>query len=83
MNVSWRTNLWLTPSLIVGGALAVFAVSQRLDWADYTGRLALPKWLDQGSAAANEWVKHPVPLSGIAQQHLVGNLWNKVAPIPA
>jgi uncharacterized membrane protein len=51
VNVSWRTNLWLTPSLIVGGALAVFAVSQRLDWADYTGRLALPKWLDQGSAA--------------------------------
>jgi len=51
MSVSWRTNLWLTPSLTVAGALVLFVASQWLDWTDHSGALALPKWLNQGSAA--------------------------------
>jgi uncharacterized membrane protein len=51
MNISWRTNLWLAPSLIVAGALAVFVVTQSLDRAHYRGAITLPGWLDQGSAA--------------------------------
>jgi uncharacterized membrane protein len=41
----------LIPSFTVAGALVVFAVSQRLDWEHHVGALALPAWLDQGSAA--------------------------------
>lgn len=48
--ISWRTNLWLLPTLIVAGALIVFAFSERLDWKQYTGAISLPIWLDQGSA---------------------------------
>jgi uncharacterized membrane protein len=48
--ISWRTNLWLRPTLIVAGALIVFALSERLDWKQYTGAISLPIWLDQGSA---------------------------------
>jgi len=51
MNVSWRTNLWVVPSLIVSAALAVFVMSQSLDRAHYNGAITLPGWLDQGSAA--------------------------------
>ncbi len=51
MNVSWRANLWLIPSLTVAAALLVFIVAQGIDRADYDGSLALPRWLDQGSAA--------------------------------
>src|SRR5579862_4103279 len=51
MNISWRTNLWLAPSLIVATALAVFVVTQSLDRAHYSGAITLPGWLDQGSAA--------------------------------
>ncbi len=51
MNISWRTNLWLAPSLIVAAALAVFVVTQSLDRAHYDGAITLPGWLDQGSAA--------------------------------
>jgi len=51
MNISWRTNLWMLPSLIVIAALAVFVVSQSLDRAQYRDAIALPAWLDQGSAA--------------------------------
>lgn len=51
MNVPWRTDLWLTPTLILAGAMVVFGVSQQLDWANHTGRLTLPTWLDQGSAS--------------------------------
>jgi uncharacterized membrane protein len=51
MNISWRTNLWLAPSLIVAAALAVFVVTQSLDRAHYRGAITLPGWLDQGSAA--------------------------------
>lgn len=51
MNISWRTNLWLTPSITVSGALVVFAVSQWLDRAEHVGTIALPGWLNQGSAA--------------------------------
>jgi uncharacterized membrane protein len=51
MNISWRTNLWFIPSLTVATALAVFVVSQWLDRADHIGLLALPGWLNQGSAA--------------------------------
>jgi uncharacterized membrane protein len=51
VSISWRTNFWLIPSLTVIGALAVFAIGQRLDWEQHTGALPLPKWLDQGSAA--------------------------------
>lgn len=51
MTISWRTNLWLIPSLTVAAALLVFIVAQGLDWADYDGSLVLPRWLDQGSAA--------------------------------
>ncbi len=51
MNIFWRTNLWLAPSLTVAAALAVFVVTQLLDRAHYSGAIALPGWLDQGSAA--------------------------------
>jgi uncharacterized membrane protein len=51
MNISWRTNLWLAPSLTVTLALAVFVLSQSLDRAHNTGAITLPAWLDQGSAA--------------------------------
>ena len=51
MKISWRTNLWLIPSLTVTAALVVLFVSQSLDRADYAGVIALPGWLDQGSAA--------------------------------
>ena len=51
MNVSWRTNLWLIPSLTVAAALLVFMVAEGMDRADYDGALVLPRWLDQGSAA--------------------------------
>jgi uncharacterized membrane protein len=51
VNISWRTNLWLIPSLTVAAALLVFIVAQGIDWADYDGALILPRWLDQGSAA--------------------------------
>ena len=50
-NISWRTNLWLTPTLTVAAALAIFALSERLDWANHTGKLIFPFWLDQGSAS--------------------------------
>ncbi len=51
MNISWRTNLWLIPSLTVVAALLIFIVAQGIDRADYDGALVLPRWLDQGSAA--------------------------------
>ena len=51
VTISWRTNLWLIPLLTVAAALLIFIVAQGLDRADYYGALALPKWLDQGSAA--------------------------------
>lgn len=51
MHFPWRTNLWFIPSLTVTAALAVFALSQRVDWLNHTGQLMLPAWLDQGSAA--------------------------------
>ena len=51
MNVSWRTNLWLIPSLTVAASLLVFIVAQGIDRAGYDGSLVLPRWLDQGSAA--------------------------------
>ena len=51
MTISWRTNLWLIPSLTVAVALLVFIVAQGIDRANYEGALVLPRWLDQGSAA--------------------------------
>ncbi len=51
MNVSWRTNFWLIPSLTVAASLLVFIVAQGFDRAGYDGSLVLPRWLDQGSAA--------------------------------
>jgi uncharacterized membrane protein len=51
VNVSWRANLWLIPSLTVAAALLLFVVAQGIDRAGYDGSLVLPTWLDQGSAA--------------------------------
>jgi uncharacterized membrane protein len=51
MKISWRTNLWFIPSLTVALALVVFFVSQSLDRADHVAVIALPGWLNQGSAA--------------------------------
>jgi len=51
VTISWRTNLWLIPSLTVAAALLVFIVAQGIDWANYEGVLVLPRWIDQGSAA--------------------------------
>ena len=51
VTISWRTNLWLIPLLTVAAALLIFIVAQGLDRADYDGAIALPRWLDQGSAA--------------------------------
>jgi len=51
VNVSWRANLWLIPSLTVAASLLIFIVAQGIDRAAYDGSLVLPRWLDQGSAA--------------------------------
>jgi uncharacterized membrane protein len=51
MKISWRTNLWFIPSLTVAAALVVFFVSQSLDRAEHVAVIALPAWLNQGSAA--------------------------------
>jgi uncharacterized membrane protein len=51
VTISWRTNLWLIPSLTVAAALLVFIVAEGIDRAEYDGALVLPRWLDQGSAA--------------------------------
>jgi uncharacterized membrane protein len=51
VTISWRTNLWLIPSLTVALALLVFIVVQGIDRANYEGVLVLPTWIDQGSAA--------------------------------
>jgi uncharacterized membrane protein len=47
-----RTNLWLVPTLEVIAALGLFAASYTLDQAAYHGDLALPAWVNNGSADA-------------------------------
>jgi len=46
--ISWRTNLWLVPTLCVLGALALFLLTQRLDRAGYRHTIELPRWINQG-----------------------------------
>ncbi len=49
---SLRTNLWLIPTVEVIGAVALFAVTYRIDQAAYRGELHLPAWVNNGSADA-------------------------------
>ncbi|HLJ07852.1 MAG TPA: DUF2254 family protein, partial [Acidimicrobiia bacterium] len=47
-----RTTLWFVPTLQVAAATAVFAVTYAVDRAAYDGGLALPAWVNNGSADA-------------------------------
>jgi uncharacterized membrane protein len=47
-----RTNLWLVPAVEVVFAIALFAVTTLLDRAVYRGAVALPGWVNSGSADA-------------------------------
>ncbi|SPM31030.1 DUF2254 family protein [Mycobacterium terramassiliense] len=47
-----RTNLWLVPTILVVGALALFVLTLRLDRAAYDGRFRPPSWVVSGSADA-------------------------------
>ncbi|HEX3611681.1 MAG TPA: DUF2254 domain-containing protein [Sporichthyaceae bacterium] len=47
-----RTNLWLVPSIETAAAAALFAVTVTMDRSVYGGSLALPGWVNNGSADA-------------------------------
>ena len=47
-----RTNLWLVPTIVVFGALGLFAFTLRLDQAAYQGRFQPPSWVISGTADA-------------------------------
>jgi uncharacterized membrane protein len=47
-----RTNLWFIPTVEVAAAIALFALTYRIDQAAYHGHLHLPGWINQGSADA-------------------------------
>lgn len=47
-----RTNFWLTPTLLILCALALFVITFSLDHAVYTGRLHLPPWVLSGTSDA-------------------------------
>lgn len=49
---NWRTNLWLIPTILVSGALALFAVTLSLDHRVYDGQTPLPNWVISGTADA-------------------------------
>ena len=45
-----RTNLWFVPAVMVGLAVALFALTYALDRAANEGRFVLPGWVASGSA---------------------------------
>jgi uncharacterized membrane protein len=45
-----RTNFWLMPSLEVVASIALFWVTLEVDRAVYHGELAMPSWVEAGSA---------------------------------
>jgi uncharacterized membrane protein len=47
-----RTNLWLIPALESGAAVALFALTLRIDQAATHGTLGLPSWVISGSPDA-------------------------------
>ena len=47
-----RTNLWLVPTIVVLGALGLFAITLQLDRAAYHGRFQPPGWVISGTADA-------------------------------
>lgn len=50
-HISWRTNLWLIPGLLVASSLVLFTVTQIIDRAQFDGIIHLPRWLNQGGAS--------------------------------
>ena len=50
-HISWRTNLWLIPGLLVAMALVLFAITQIIDRAQFNGLVQLPRWVNQGGAS--------------------------------
>ena len=50
-HISWRTNLWLIPGLLVASSLVLFTVTQIIDRAQFNGIIQLPRWLNQGGAS--------------------------------
>ncbi|HEY2508085.1 MAG TPA: DUF2254 domain-containing protein, partial [Streptosporangiaceae bacterium] len=44
-----RTNLWLVPSEMVGGAVVLFAATYALDRAAFDGVFRVPEWVISGS----------------------------------
>ena len=49
---SLRTSLWFVPGVQMAGAIALFAVTYRVDQGAYRGDLSLPPWFNNGSADA-------------------------------
>ncbi|MBV8159702.1 MAG: DUF2254 domain-containing protein [Acidimicrobiia bacterium] len=47
-----RTTLWLIPTIEVAVAIALFAVTYKLDRAAYQGEISVPAWVNAGSADA-------------------------------
>ncbi len=60
LNVVWpqwqrdelRTNLWLVPTIVILGALGLFALTLRLDRAAYHRQFPLPSWVISGGPDA-------------------------------
>ena len=60
LNVVWpqwqrdelRTNLWLVPTIVILGALGIFALTLRLDRAAYHSQFPLPSWVISGGPDA-------------------------------
>ena len=46
-HISWRTNLWLIPGLLVAMSLVLFAITQIIDRAQFNGLVQLPRWVNQ------------------------------------
>ena len=68
---SLRTNLWLIPTVEVVGAVALFAVTYRIDQAAYRAELHLPAWVNNGSADAARQILTAIAASVITVVGLV------------
>lgn len=51
-----RTTFWMVPTILVVVAGLLFVVTFELDWAAYHRHLALPSWIQAGSADAGRQV---------------------------
>lgn len=45
-----HTTLWLVPSTMMMTAIALFAVTYRVDWSAVRGRITFPNWVNAGGA---------------------------------